>query len=460
MSLRTVVAVWAARLAGFVSRMTGRAGSSLPGLVARRIDPRVLPKLSSRLTWGTALVTGTNGKTTTAAMVRHMLDSHGTRALSNRAGANLIVGLTAAFAQYERWRIWPRAATALLETDEATMPRAGEELHPRVITVTNFFRDQLDRYGELSTTVRLVALGAREMAIGGVLVLNADDPQVAGLDVGDRPVLFYGLEGSLRGEEPSGYDTRDARFCPRCGAELAYKMRYYAHVGHYHCPSCSFARPHLDVAVMGWDRSGGDMWVDVRGEIHQFSWRIPGLYNLYNQVAAIATGLALEIPLAVIRDSLDRFRPAFGRMEQVAMGTTTLWLALVKNPVGFNQVLATIADDDAGAYSVMILINDRYADGQDVSWLWDVDFENWTTRLSPERWYVGGIRARDMAVRLKYAGVERERMVVDEDVKRLLEVAEKELDGASLYVLPTYTAMLEIRQHLTDRGLTEHFREG
>ncbi len=459
MNLRLTVAVALARLAGWASRLSGRGGSSLPGLVARRIYPGVLRDLSSRLKWGTALITGTNGKTTTAAIVRRILAASGQSALSNRAGANLILGLTAAFTEAP-WRPAKRAFLALLETDEATMPQAGKELKPRVVTVTNFFRDQLDRYGELSTTVAYVRRGIEGMAEEAVLVLNADDPQVAALDTGERQSVFFGLN-SLTSTRSSSEDAMDARFCPHCGSNLLYHARHYAHLGHYQCPHCGWARPAPQVLVERWDQGRELVWIRINGEEHELSWRIPGLYNLYNLAAAVSTGLALNIPPGVILGSLREFKPAFGRMESLWVKSVRMWLALVKNPVGFNQVLAMVAENaSAGERAIMVLINDRYADGQDVSWLWDVDFEHWVEALGPISWFVGGIRARDMAVRLKYAGVQASRVVVEENIPALLDRALSDLEEGTLYVLPTYTAMLEVRRQLTQRGLAPHFREG
>jgi UDP-N-acetylmuramyl tripeptide synthase len=452
-------AILAARAVGWLSRFSGRGASSLPGLVARRIDPLILTRLGQDLVWGTVFMTGTNGKTTTASMVRHMLELRGDVTLSNAAGANLIMGLTAAFVLGHRGRHQSRPALALLETDEATMPKASRELKPRVITVTNFFRDQLDRYGELSTTVRMVSEGIGFLRSGGTLVLNADDPQVASLGRADCTVLYYGLqaEGAVSLE---GYDAVDARTCPQCKAALVYDVRYYAHLGHYHCPRCNWSRPIPDIAVQRWDRLQQKAWIRVRGEVRVFAWRAPGLYNLYNEAAAIATAVALDMPLDIVQASLEQFRAAFGRMEMVMAGQTRLWLALVKNPVGFNQVLAALADEERESYSIMVIINDRYADGRDVSWLWDVDFEHWLSRLSPRRWYITGIRARDMAVRLKYAGVVPASAHVEDAVATCLDTALREVGEGTLYILPTYTAMLEVRELLSQRGLVRHFREG
>lgn len=457
--LRLWIAVWIARVVGWVSRRLGKGGSSLPGLVARRINPGVLTTLSGRLAFGALMLTGTNGKTTTAAMIRHVALTSGRKVVANQAGANLIRGLTAAFVQASSWHIIPRADWALLETDEATMPRAAQEIRPRMITVTNFFRDQLDRYGELSTTVGYVRQGIDSLREDGVLILNADDPQVAGLGRDNRAVWYYGLDAQWS-EEFTGYDTQDARFCPRCGTRLHYERRYYAHLGHYQCPHCHFRRPTPRVSVTRWNRSQERVWMVVDGVEQEFFWRTPGIYNLYNEAAAVATLLASGVATEDIRRGLESFRPAFGRMEAVAAGAAHLWLALVKNPVGFNQVLATMAQDADAANRAMIVINDRYADGQDVSWLWDVDFEYWVVHLNVQHWYVSGVRARDMAVRLKYAGVEADHMTVQEESGSLLDRAVNETGSGTLYILPTYTAMLEVRQHLTNLGLVRHFREG
>lgn len=459
MRIRAIVAVWAGRMAGFLSRLTGRGGSSLPGLVALRLDPHLLGYLSQRLSWGSVLITGTNGKTTTAHLVARLLAHNQRSYLSNRAGANLMVGITAAFLQAERWRIRPVRDIALIETDEATMPRASAELAPRLVLVSNFFRDQLDRYGELSTTVGFVARGIEHLAAGGTLVLNADDPHVAQLARTDCRAIFYGLEGEAASDE-KGYDADDARFCPRCHSALYYTRRYYAHLGHYRCSSCGWQRPRPDVAWLGSCPEAGTVRFRVGGETIEVSWKLPGLYNLYNLAAALAAGLALEVPLGAAQESLEGFRPAFGRMEELTLGDTRVWLALVKNPVGFNQVLSALADEPPQSYAIMVMINDRYADGQDVSWLWDVDFEHWAARLAPLVWYVSGVRAWDMAVRLKYAGVDPSRVQTDPAVSALWDRAVAETAGRTLYVLPTYTAMLELRQTLTQRGLVAHFREG
>lgn len=456
---RLIFAVLVARLTGWISRMTGRGGSSLPGLVARRIDPRVLSELTQDLVQGVALLTGTNGKTTTAAMIRHILSQSGRATVSNRSGANLILGLTASVVQAESgFRIYPRADLALLETDEATMPRASQEIGPRVISVTNFFRDQLDRYGELSTTVQFVRRGIDHLSPDGQLVLNADDPQVARLGDSAQHVIYYGLEGSSD-SSLGEYDTLDARFCPHCGAALSYERRYFAHLGHYSCSGCGWVRPLPQVSVESWNREQHTLTLRIRDEVHTVPWTMPGIYNIYNQIAAIATALSLNVAVAEIKAALESFRPAFGRMETFSVGAQTICIALVKNPVGFNQVLATM-EEEKTAVSVLVVINDRYADGQDVSWLWDVDFEKWAHRMPVRRWWISGVRAYDMAIRLKYAGVNPELIEVEVNVLMALKRAVQGIEDVPLYILPTYTAMLEVREYFTQEKLVKHFREG
>lgn len=460
--MRFALAVWLGRVAGWVSRLTGRGGSSLPGLVARRIDPQVFIRLSSHLPQGVILLTGTNGKTTTAAVASHLLRASGLKVIHNRTGANLILGLTATLLQASRFRLMPQGDLALLETDEATMPKASQETRPRAIVVTNFFRDQLDRYGELSTTVNFVRRGIESLADQGWLILNADDPQVAYLGENHPRVFYYGADLSAYASSPGGYDVADARFCPRCGSPLHYRRQYYAHIGDYECPQCHFRRPVPDLLLVDWQ--GGASYplrIDFRGEQFTVSNRLPGLYNAYNVMAAISLALLYDVTLAEISEGLEEFRPAFGRMEAVSIQDRPVWMALVKNPVGFNQVLETIQQDPHPDKNMLLIINDHYADGQDVSWLWDVDFETWLKSHPAGKFWASGIRAQDMALRLQYAGVDPDSItVIEKPSDALDDLLTKTAVGQVTYITPTYTALLEVRQYLTAQGYTKHFREG
>lgn len=451
--------MFAARLAGLLSRLSGRGGSSLPGLIARRIDRKVLSRLSQKLARRTVLITGTNGKTTTAALTARLLQTKDHTVLHNRAGANLILGLTATFVQSHMWRIFPRADTAVLETDEATMPRASLEIRPGLIAVTNFFRDQLDRYGELSTTIDFVARGIANLSDEGLLVLNADDPQVAYLGYGRRNALYYGVDlAADHASSVDGYDVVDARYCPNCGNVLSYSMRYYAHIGHYRCSECSFERPTPSITVKKWDRELKQIETWLDDEPMTLPNPMPGIYNLYNHLAAIAIARAFGVPRSSIVDAMQHFEPAFGRMERIEAYGHNMWLALVKNPVGFNQVLSAVFEDPHPKI-LMLAINDRYADGQDVSWLWDVDFERFA-HSGVHQWWVSGVRAQDMRVRLKYAGINPENIVMEPVISRAVDAVLHQETTDTIYAMPTYTALLEMRKHLTEEGLTRHFREG
>ncbi|AEJ41536.1 UDP-N-acetylmuramyl tripeptide synthase [Sulfobacillus acidophilus TPY] len=451
--MRQWIAIWVGRLVGWLSRWTGRGGSSYPGVIARRIDPAILTRQARRLRRGALLITGTNGKTTTAAMLRHLMQQGGFQVVANQAGANLIAGITATFVQFRGLADW-----ALLETDEATMPRASQEIEPAAILVTNFFRDQLDRYGELSTTVQYVRRGIENMGPRGQLVLNADDPQVAFLGHARSDVVYYGFTGVPETSPDQGYEAVDARFCPACGHPLTYRVRYYAHLGDYFCEACGWQRPEATVGVEFWDRTSRIARVRVGDVRQEIPWRLPGLYNLYNEAAALAAGWALGMEAQAMAEHLASFSAAFGRMEWLQIGHRDIWLALVKNPVGFDQVLRTVAEESQ-PMDVLIVINDRYADGRDVSWLWDVDFERWVPQMPVRQWWVSGIRAWDMAVRLKYAGVTPRAVRVVESPAAAMAAAVSEGEGP-LFVLPTYTAMLEVRQYLTAQGHVRHFREG
>ncbi len=449
-------AILLGRLIGWLSRISGHGGSSLPGLVALRLQSNVLRDLSLRLRKGTVVITGTNGKTTTAAMARRILTENHWHLVSNHNGANLLAGLTTAFMR-DRQHLIPRADLALLEVDEATMPRAAVALSPQVIVVTNVFRDQLDRYGELATTLRFIQRGIDALSAGGTIVLNADDPQVAYLGIGRSNVVYFGAEptGSA---STSAYDASDSDRCPRCGERLQYRRRFYAHIGDYRCPSCQYERPTPSVTVT----PTGDGRALMSGEFGEISvtMPLPGLYNLYNAAAATAISSVLGIPAASIPLALVDMPAAFGRMESVVIDSDTkLWIALVKNPVGFNQVIETMTQTTRRTHALLV-INDRYADGRDVSWLWDVDFERPSLGESIGHWWISGVRAWDMAVRLKYAGIAESTIVVIPAVQDALAAAIEGSRGSILYVLPTYTALLEVRDLLTHQGLVRHFREG
>lgn len=459
--IRALAALWAGKAAIWCSRRFGRGGSTLPGRIALRIDPDLLARLAAQPREGNLLIAGTNGKTTTAGMLAEVCAAAGYRVVHNRAGANLVPGLAAAFVAAADW--WGRldADLGLLEVDEASTPRAAAETRPRIALVTNFFRDQLDRYGELTQTVDHVRRALAAVRAGGALVLNADDPLAASLAPEEPAALFYGIEAE--GVGGSGAGAADARHCLRCGSPFQYERSYYAHLGRYRCPRCGLRRPPPAVKLVAFEPlSGRGSRVVLRTRESEFAVRlsVPGVYNAYNALAAAAAGVALGFSAAQIAAGLQSFRSSFGRMEPIAIGEREVLLALVKNPAGFDAVLRTVLDGP-GQKRLLIAINDNYADGTDVSWLWDVDFEHVAAAGADLAAVIcSGIRAEDMAVRLKYAGVPEAKLKVENDLRRALELGLAITPpGEALYLLPTYTAMLEARDVMARLGYVAPFWE-
>lgn len=450
---RAMSALALGKLTAILSRGLRRGGgTTLPGDVSRFIDPRILGKLAGGLRDSSIVVTGTNGKTTTAALLRHILDAQGQATVANRAGANLIFGVTAAMVDAASWRGVIPAERGLFEIDEASLPRLVEEIAPATIVVTNLFRDQLDRYGELESAAGHVRRALTRGLEGTTAVLNGDDPMVAALGDGLPRVLYAGLDDErlLRPELSHG---ADAKFCPRCGSPFRFDGVYFGHVGRYRCPRGDFERPRLDlratrVEIAGLDRMR--MRVEDGRDGVEVEVPLSGLYNAYNVVLAMAAATAAGVPLRRSAAALTNFQPAFGRMERVAVDGTPAVLMLAKNPTGFNEVLRT-AIEFGHARSFLLALNDRIADGQDVSWIWDVDFEQ--LKGAAEHVVVCGDRAADLRLRLKYAELDPQAIeVVGAWDAALQRAAQATPPGQTLFVVPTYTAMLALRRVLTRRG--------
>ncbi|MCW3011514.1 MAG: hypothetical protein JWO90_1918 [Solirubrobacterales bacterium] len=434
----------AARLAGTASRRSGRGGTSLPGKLLLRLEPHAIGRLSRGLE-RSAVISATNGKTTTAAMVASILERGGARLVSNRAGANMAGGVAGALLHGE-------GDTGLFEVDEFWLGPIVEELAPSALLLANLFRDQLDRYGELESIADRWAEVIRAAHAKG-LVLNADDPLVADLGRERADVSFFGVEDLGLATEALQHAS-DSTHCRRCGAPYAYEAVFLGHLGHYHCPNCHAGRPRPTVTAH-------DVRLDgVRGA--RFELRtpdgvarvvlpLPGLYNVYNALAAAALALELGAPLADVVAGLESVAAAFGRAETVAVRGHDVSIMLVKNPAGANEVLRTLALED-GRHDLLAILNDQIADGRDVSWIWDADFETLAPRL--RRAVCAGSRAPEMALRLKYAGVPEDAIEVEPELPRALDRA---LDGAPeggrVFALPTYTAMLGLREELVRRGV-------
>ena len=430
--------------------MAGRGGgTTLPGKLLWKLDPAAIDALATRLPQGSVAVSATNGKTTTTAMVAEILRPH-VRVAHNDSGANLVSGVASALLEARD------AELGLFEVDEGALPEVSRRVRPKALLLCNLFRDQLDRYGELE----LVA-GRWRAAVAALphaqLVVNGDDPQVGALA---RPGgRVFGLDDP-RVARPALQHAADSKYCLRCGTPYEYAAAYVGHLGDYRCPNCGHARPPLDVTARDIELRGLDgaafTLVAAEGEA-RVELRLPGLYNVYNALGAASLALALGIGLDDVRDGLARFSAAFGRFERIPIGDRRVLMLLIKNPAGANEAIRTLVEGAASRVAV-IALNDGIADGRDVSWIWDVDFEPLLDGL--DRLVASGSRAAELALRFAYGGFDRDRIEVvpslDAALDRGLELTPA---GGELTVLPTYTAMLALRRTLAARGHVTNYWE-
>jgi lipid II isoglutaminyl synthase (glutamine-hydrolysing) len=443
-----------ARLVRAVSRRLGRTGgTTAPGRLLLRLSPGALRRMAPGLDRGAVLVSATNGKTTTSAMVAAALERAGQPVVHNRAGSNMSWGVATALLDAGR----RQGQLGLFEVDEAWLPAVARELNPRAFLLANLFRDQLDRYGELEQLADRWSELAAEQDGRAAFVLNADDPLVADLGRGRQSVTYFGLEDDSQAL-PGMQHAADSKHCRNCGSPYAYEAVYLGHMGRYRCPNCGRERPPPQVAATRVELQGmSGSRLELRTPAGKLSLALPlpGLYNVYNAVGATALALELGVPLATIGEALEGFEGPFGRVETIPMDGRRLSILLVKNPAGANEVLRTLTLED-GSLDLWLALNDRIADGRDVSWIWDADFEMLAGRV--RRATCSGTRAEEMALRLKYAGIDAV-LDVRRDLGESLDSALAAAASERVYALPTYTALLELRDLLARRGLAPRWSE-
>ena len=453
MNVRLRLETTAARAVGSLSRAAGRGGgTTLPGKLLWKLDPRAIDALAARLPLGAAMVSATNGKTTTTAMAASIL-ARRHRLAWNHSGANLASGIASTLLAHAE------AELALLEVDEAALPEMLTRVRPRVVTLCNLFRDQLDRYGELEIVAERWRTAVAALDAGTFLIVNGDDPVVADLAADRKGALRFGIHdpGHAR---PALQHAADSKYCLRCGAPYVYDAAYVGHLGAYRCESCGHARPPLDVWARAIDLDGIDassFELVTPGGTARVQLRLPGLYNVYNALAATALALTVGASLDEVVKGLASFGGAFGRFERIVAGERELVFLLIKNPAGANEAVRTLVDGGSSPV-VVIALNDAIADGRDVSWIWDVDFEPLLDRV--ERIVASGDRAAELALRCVYGGFPEDRLDV---VPELAEALDRGLEltaaDGRLVVLPTYTAMLRLRAVASDRGLVRPYWE-
>jgi len=446
----------AARAVGAASRASGRGGgTTLPGRVLLRMAPDAIARLGKRLDLGSTIVSATNGKTTTAGMIAAALEADGRHPVHNRAGSNMTWGVATALLEQ-------RDAEGLFEVDEAWLPRVAAQLEPSLIVLGNLFRDQLDRYGEMETLAAEWGKTVASSAGRTCFALNADDPAIADLgrdESGEarEGIVYFGIEDAAQAM-PELQHAFDAKHCRRCGHPYAYERAFVGHLGHYSCPSCGATRPRPEVAATAIElhgMSGSSVTLRTpQGEI-ELRLPLPGLYNVYNALAAVTAALELGVSPETIAGSLQAMRAAFGRVETIAIDSTQLSILLIKNPAGANEVLRTLMlEAGEERLDLWIGLNDKIADGRDVSWVWDADFELLADGV--RRVVCAGTRAAEIALRLKYAGWPERSIEVVPEIEDSLDRALSDAPP-HIFALPTYTALLELRKLLATRGLAEEF---
>ncbi len=504
------LAVVLGRAAGAISRRIHLGGgTSIVGVVAQRVYPPIVEHLARQLEHGSFVITGTNGKTTTSSFIAAILRDAGLRVWQNREGSNLMRGVASSLVI----RALPSGrlrrsgkAVAVLEIDEAALPQVVRAVTPRVAVFTNLFRDQLDRYGEVDSVITYWKQAVTILSPDTTLVLNADDPSVAYLGTAfTGRVLYYGID-DLSLESIQQQDTTlrhqviDAHTCPRCGNEFTYTARFYSHMGHYFCPSCDYTRPKVDVRAIhvqtdAFDRLRVQIDDTTTTQQKEVVVPLPGIYNVYNALAAATTALAANITWEPIVSGIEQSKPVFGRGERIQAEGRTIRLLLAKNPTGFNEVLRTLFSESVPRH-ILFVLNNNIADGRDISWIWDVDFERCVGQV--QTLVVAGSRALDLALRLKYAGIAEDKMIIvppaplrltqkaemrrqarqrhsSEQAEGVLESSTRSLFGLkqalrvalnnvpigeTLFIVPTYTGLLEVHQELEQRGLTPRYWEG
>lgn len=439
--------------AGTIRRLGAGLGSNLPGRLARLVSPAILHQLAQQAKLGVLAVTGTNGKSTTSGLLSSILRTAGFTLVHNRQGANLITGITATVVEAASWNGKLNADYCLFEIDEAALPLVAAEVKLSIVLVTNLFRDQLDRFGELDTTAKLIASGIAKNA--SKAVLNSDDPNVSQL-APESQRAFFGIESLCTSKEvseaqASRANDRELSYCHRCGADIAYDLFFYGQLGHWRCTQCQFERPTPSVVAKNVcvhpDSSSFDLTID--GITTDVSVSLPGLFNVYNALAAAAAASQLGVSLEAIRQGFKSYKTLFGRSERITLSGKPVLIQLIKNPAGASQALSAVVADEKAR--VLIAINDNLADGRDISWLWDADFELLSSHQL--QIVVAGSRADDMAVRLKYAGLPTQLIKPIAKLDRALDHALASVEaGETLWVLPTYTCLLELQKILKARG--------
>lgn len=460
MNSALVIACLACRITRFLLHLFRRGGTALPGKIAMKICPNVLSKLAGN--FKIVSVTGTNGKTTACRMLEAGFRTAGYTVFTNHSGANLLSGITTELILNSTLTGKPKCEWAIIECDEAAAVRAFKEMQPRVVLVTNLFRDQLDRYGEISHTRECIINGLKGSP-DALVCLNADCSLTSSIaeEIGNS-IRYFGMEISAAEDKAPLPDVSDAAHCIRCKTKYNYSYVTYAHLGGYSCPHCGYERKPADVAVtkiLSQSKAGSRIEIIIDGEKCVTGVNLPAIYNIYNAAGSICAMTAAGISFQTAASAVSEFKCAFGRMEDLSIGKTDCKMILVKNPAAMNQALEYYCNFGENAVLVMGL-NDRYADGTDISWIWDAGLELLADAGNlPEKIMVFGDRSAEMALRLKYAEIDESRITIVrgcncKEVVKLVEPLQR-----PVFILLTYTAMLKLRREIVKNGGTDFWEQ-
>lgn len=466
-TIKTVLGVFACKAARASLRVAKSGGTTLPGRAAMFFDKNILADVSKDM--DIIVVTGTNGKTTTCNMLEQALSSTGVDVLANKSGANLLKGVTAEFCANANWKGIPRKKYAIIECDEGALKQVVPLIKPKVILVTNLFRDQLDRYGEVTHTLDQIRIGVKH-APDSILCLNADCSLTASLanDVPNK-VVYYGIDCPY-GEQKEP-EVSDAKYCINCGTEYKYDYHTYAHLGGFYCPNCGYKRSKTNTCVTSINKlsaKGTDVTMEFRSDIDGSSKdglvdvenvliSLPAIYNVYNAVGAVCAYTAAGFKREDILKSLSVTSSSFGRMETFDLDGVDVQMILVKNPAGCNQALTYVTSME-DEYEAVICLNDKTADGHDISWIWDAEYERLANDNSLSKLIVSGDRAEDIALRLKYGGIDESKIELIKGWDNLVNAMKN--SKHPVFVLPNYTSMLALRKTLAEATGKEEFWKG
>jgi len=470
MNIKLIFAIFVGKTITYLLKAIGRGATTAPGLYALKIDPKLIEKLSRQIKYGSVLITGTNGKTTTARLAYDILSTK-YKIIHNRQGSNLLRGIASTLLQQASLLGNLKSDLAIWEVDEATFPEAAKVVHPKIVTLLNLMRDQLDRYGEVDSLRLQWQEAISKLPSKTTLILNADDPGVSFLtNVHIGKTIFFGINAT-KINLPQITNVADIKHCLNCHSKLSYSNLLTAHMGHYFCPNCKLKRPNPQIFAQNLQfKSNFSSRVDLilnfprprqatrprpdevgkrGGQLSTFNYNLPGLYNAYNVLGACAIANALSIQPKEIKKSIENFSAAFGRFQKIKMGKKQVIIFLIKNPAGANEVLRTIAQKEK--LDVLAILNDNIADGRDVSWIWDTDWEVLASKI--KRITVSGIRAWDLATRFKYAGITLSNKNVYKDINYSITHCLRNLSTKdTLLILPTYTALLDVQKSLNKKG--------